>query len=116
MARAITLITTLVMALGLSPTCSAVPEESQARGKLLYATHCVSCHSVEMHWREKKLARSWESLKIQVDRWQKLAGLAWGAEDIEQVSAYLNVTYYHFPVQGRIGLETQESKIQSARQ
>lgn len=116
MVRAITLFVTLVMTLGLSSTCSAEPEESLARGKLLYATHCVSCHSVEMHWREKKLARNWESLKFQVDLWQKAAGLGWGAEDIEQVSAYLNVTYYHFPAQGRIGLETQGGKIQSARQ
>jgi mono/diheme cytochrome c family protein len=116
MVRAITLFTTMVMALGLSSACCAVPEESLARGKLLYATHCVSCHSVEMHWREKKLASNWSSLKFQVDRWQKAAGLGWEAEDIEQVSAYLNVTYYHFPAQDRVGLETQGSKIISVRQ
>lgn len=116
MVRATTLFIPLVMALGLSSTCCAVPEESLARGKLLYATHCVSCHSVEMHWREKKLASNWGSLKFQVDRWQKAAGLGWEEEDIEQVSAYLNATYYHFSAQDRIGMEAQGRKIQSVRQ
>lgn len=25
------------------------------RGELLYATHCIACHSDKVHWRDKKL-------------------------------------------------------------
>jgi mono/diheme cytochrome c family protein len=82
-----------------------------ARGELLYSTHCVACHAIEIHWREKKLVSNWSSLKMQVSRWQKTAAPGWGADEIEQVSLYLNATYYHFPDVGRIGLSSPDNKV-----
>ena len=37
-----------------------------SRGQLLYGTHCVECHTTQMHWRAQRLARDWDSLKGQV--------------------------------------------------
>jgi len=68
-----------------------------SRGQLLYGTHCVECHTTQMHWRAQRLARDWDSLKGQVRRFQGLAGLAWSEEDIEAVARHLNETIYRFP-------------------
>lgn len=69
---------------------------AQSRGELLYTTHCIACHAAEMHWRDKRSASNWASLKVQVRRWQDAASLAWGDNDILDVSRYLNETIYHF--------------------
>jgi mono/diheme cytochrome c family protein len=82
------------------------PVNDMARGELLYSTHCVACHAIEIHWREQKLVSNWSSLKMQVSRWQKTAALGWGADEIEQVSLYLNAKYYHLPDVNRVGLSS----------
>ena len=69
---------------------------AQSRGELLYSTHCISCHTSEMHWREKKAATDWVSLKFQVRRWQGAAGLGWGEGDIQDVTRYLNESIYRY--------------------
>ena len=70
---------------------------AQTRGGLLYTTHCVACHTTQMHWRNDRLAVNWESLKAQVRRWQGNADLAWSEADITEVSRYLNDTIYRYP-------------------
>ncbi|MFB2351610.1 hypothetical protein, partial [Priestia megaterium] len=52
------------------------------RGELLYTTHCISCHTTQMHWRDGRRAVDWETLKGQVRRWQGNAGLQWADADI----------------------------------
>jgi mono/diheme cytochrome c family protein len=75
---------------------SAQTKDDFARGELLYSTHCVACHGAQIHWRDKKLAKNWASLKVEVDRWQRLAALGWNNDEIEDVARYLNAVYYHF--------------------
>ena len=67
------------------------------RGELLYSTHCIACHSAEIHWRNKKLATDWTTLQSEVGRWQKLSGLGWDDDDVAQVAQYLNALHYHYP-------------------
>ena len=67
------------------------------RGELLYSTHCIACHSTEMHWRDKKLVADWTSLQAEVRRWQKLSDLGWDDDDVAQVAQYLNALHYHYP-------------------
>lgn len=76
--------------------CSALAN-AQTRGELLYTTHCVDCHTTQVHWRVNKQAVDWDSLKLQVRRWQGNAGLQWREADITEVSRYLNETIYRFP-------------------
>jgi mono/diheme cytochrome c family protein len=76
-------------------TCSAVAQPVD-RGALLYETHCVECHTAQMHWREQRLARDWSSLRAQVRRWQANARLQWSDADIDAVTRYLNDTVYGF--------------------
>ena len=53
--------------------------------------------TAEVHWREKKRASDWSSLKAQVRRWEDNIGLGWNEEDIESVARYLNSNSYRFP-------------------
>lgn len=71
------------------------------RGELLYATYCDGCHTVQVHWREKKIASTWVKLVAEVHRWQANARLAWSTDDVEAVARYLNALHYHYPLPER---------------
>lgn len=103
----INILFSAILLFGVSSPSGAQPVERLTRGQLLYTAHCVSCHTAEIHWREKKLVADLASLRVQVSRWQRAAGLGWSDNDIEQVSAYLDSMYYHFAASGRIGLHQQ---------
>lgn len=75
----------------------AQPMRDATRGELLYSTHCIACHSAEVHWRDKKLATDWTSLQLEVRRWQGVLGLGWSNGDIAEVARYLNALYYRYP-------------------
>lgn len=69
---------------------------AQSRGELLYTTHCIACHTTQIHWRDARAATNWSSLTFQVRRWQGAVSLGWSERDILDVSRYLNETIYHF--------------------
>ena len=71
-----------------------------SRGELLYSTHCIACHSTQMHWRDKRVVVDWASLKDQVGLWQNRASLGWTDEDVGEVARHLNDTIYRFPRAG----------------
>jgi hypothetical protein len=66
------------------------------RGELLYANHCITCHTAQVHWREQRLVNNWDSLLTQVRRWQGNAQLGWSESDMEEVAKHLNRRYYRF--------------------
>ncbi len=76
---------------------AAQPTPGDSRGELLYSTHCVTCHTTQVHWRDKKLATDWPSLRAQVRRWESNIGMNWSDDDIVAVTRYLNEHYYRFP-------------------
>jgi hypothetical protein len=76
---------------------AAQPGPDSARGGLLYTTHCVGCHTTQVHWRDRTLATDWSSLRTQVFRWQANTGLDWSDDEIVAVTRYLNDLYYRFP-------------------
>lgn len=87
-------VTLLLCGLAHAQTTDQVP---RTRGALLYENHCGTCHSKELHWREKRLAKDWTSLAYQVRRWQDNAGLNWTGEDIGAVAEHLNERFYRYP-------------------
>jgi len=86
----------LMVAATAAAQAQTLPVDS--RGELLYRTHCVGCHTTQVHWREKRLASDWTSLAAQVLRWQANAKLGWSAEDVDAVVGYLNAAFYRFPL------------------
>jgi hypothetical protein len=91
---ALTLMAGLLSASAAPAQGPAAPREP--RGPLLYSTHCVACHTTQVHWREKRLAKDWPGLVSEVRRWQANAGQRWGDEDITLVARHLNGLYYHY--------------------
>lgn len=75
---------------------SGASANAQSRGEQLYSTHCVSCHTTQVHWRERRLATDWKSLQAQVARWQAVESLHWSDEDIIAVTRHLNQRFYSF--------------------
>src|SRR5690606_1071073 len=84
-------------ALLLAAAAGATAAEPADRGQLLYTTHCIECHTAQMHWRAGRLARDWDGLRAQVTRWQATGALNWTPADIDAVTRYLNETIYRFP-------------------
>ena len=98
MKRAVFSLLSAVGVLGCaSAVALAATAQAESRGELLYSTHCISCHTTEMHWRDARVATDWNSLKTQVKRWQGVVSLDWNDADIVAVSRHLNDTIYHFP-------------------
>jgi mono/diheme cytochrome c family protein len=73
------------------------PGANETPGSLLYSTHCVGCHTTQVHWRDGKRVTDWASLNAQVRRWQNNVGLRWTDDDVAAVARYLNAAYYRFP-------------------
>ena len=85
------------VAITIASTLAAQPAPpSAARGEMLYKTHCDSCHTTQVHWRDRRLATDWRGLQSQVRRWQRNTGLKWSEQEIVDVTRYLNGRFYHF--------------------
>ena len=92
-----TVLVTALMFAALPLTAQSPPASAPSRGELLYATHCIACHTTQVHWRDRRLASDYPSLVAQVVRWQGNSGLGWTLEDVREVARYLDATIYHLP-------------------
>lgn len=91
-----------LLVLQASLAMAAAPVASDpSRGELLYSTHCIACHTEQVHWRDKKLVKGWRSLVSEVNRWQGIANLGWSQGDIREVARYLNAIHYRYPPPNR---------------
>ena len=86
----------LCLLFGLNTLSFAQGKHNEARGQLLYATHCIACHTAQIHWREQKLAKDWEGLVEQVKRWQYIGGLGWSEDEVKDVAYHLDTLFYHY--------------------
>jgi len=66
------------------------------RGEALYENHCRSCHEDWAHEREeRRVIGSLDALRARVAAWSIHSGLDWSAEEVEDVTGYLNRSFYH---------------------
>lgn len=91
------LLPALVLCSLTNPAANAQTNSSPAAGELLYLVNCIECHTAQVHWRDRRLASDWASLRSQVWRWQNNIGQSWSQEQIDAVTNYLNGRYYQFP-------------------
>ncbi len=66
------------------------------RGQMLYENHCLECHESKVHIRKQSKVRSLKNLEQEVNRWGQELDLAWRNKEIEDISRYLNHTFYKF--------------------
>jgi hypothetical protein len=83
--------------LGIGGALAQAPPSVEPNGELIYRTYCIGCHTTEVHWREKRLATDWASLKFQVRRWLMNNGIGLGEDEVTALAGYLNRLYYNFP-------------------
>ncbi len=86
----------LLFSLAAALPAAAQTAADTARGALLYETHCIACHTTQMHWRDNRVARDWAGVLAQVRRWQGNNSLGWSDADIEAVARHLNQRYYRY--------------------
>jgi hypothetical protein len=70
-------------------------QEPFDRGRALYENHCEHCHEGWAHTRDRRSVTSLEGLRARVASWSVHADLDWTAEDIRDVTDYLNRRFYH---------------------
>lgn len=66
------------------------------RGQMLYENHCTACHESVVHIRETRRTRSLAALRGRVTHWADYLRLDWGADEVEEVTRYLDDRYYRF--------------------
>jgi mono/diheme cytochrome c family protein len=96
MSRIVRLLIALCLLSGAPVLAYADTKYNEERGQLLYATHCNTCHTSQVHWREQKKVTDWNSLVMQVRHWQGIAALGWSEDEINDVAHYLNVMFYSY--------------------
>jgi len=90
--------TSLMFSFLLALSCATGPASAAelARGKALYESNCSGCHSESVHGRTNRVAKSFEEIVAWVARWNATLERKWSADEIDDVSAYLNATYYRY--------------------
>jgi len=92
------------LTLGLTLSCmSSAHAVDLKRGKQLLEENCIKCHAdmvggdgSKIYTRENRRIDSLEGLNKQVHRCKNSLGVAWPEDQIADVVAYLNKTYYKF--------------------
>ena len=97
MRRTLLLLLALLLHAALPLRAQSPAISATSRGELLYTTHCIACHTTQVHWRDRRLVTDFSSLVAQVGRWQKNTGLDWSSEEILDVVRYLNGAIYRLP-------------------
>ena len=85
------------MALVLAQLSGAAIAADPVRGSALYETRCLACHASSVHKPGARKAKSFDGLRAQVLRWSAEAGGNWSADEIDDVTLYLNERFYRFP-------------------
>jgi len=84
-------------------TSTAVLAENIERGKSLHDENCTTCHSKMypgdgngIYTRENRRIETLDGLYMQVNRCKDSLGFKWPEDQIEDLVAYLNKSYYKF--------------------
>ena len=94
-----TLLNRLLLAAGLLTTCPVLQAVDIGNGKALHDENCTRCHQPDIYTREKRMVNSFTELQEQVRQCELMAELVWFDEEIEDVTAYLNDSYYRFKIE-----------------
>lgn len=65
-------------------------------GQKLHDSNCMRCHDSAVYTRENRRVQSLPALGKQVRRCELTLDLRWFDKDRDDVTHYLNDTYYHF--------------------
>ena len=72
----------------------AAQAQDVERGRLLYETHCATCHTERLHTRENSIIRSYGALRAEVGRRAALTNRNFSPDELEDVIEYLDRSHY----------------------
>ena len=106
----------LLVATALVAALSSPAQAADAsRGRELYESACIGCHGRSVHARATSSVRSCVELRATVARFADIQGRNWDAEDLDDVTTWLNVRYYGLPMlEGRCGAPTAGARAHRA--
>ena len=76
---------------------SSLEAQEIERGKSIYETHCIACHDRSVHRRESRVAKDFDALRREVERWGANTNARLRPDEVDAVAAYLNGLYYKHP-------------------
>ena len=79
----------------LLPVATAAQDDA-GRGRLLYETHCGTCHYERVHQRIKSDVKDLSDLRDTVVRWAAQTRHNFTLDELEDVVTYLNESHYRF--------------------
>jgi ribosomal 50S subunit-associated protein YjgA (DUF615 family) len=74
----------------------AAAAQDSGRGRLLYETHCGTCHYERVHQRIKSDVKDLGDLRDAVARWASQTKHNFTLDELEDVVHYLNESHYRF--------------------
>ena len=89
-------VSKLLAAAALASVSTLAAAADASHGKALQQENCMSCHGDEVYTRQDRKVTTLAGLDKQVRRCELSLGLQWFDEDVADVVAYLNNTYYKF--------------------
>jgi mono/diheme cytochrome c family protein len=106
----------LLLCLSAAAVCAANAQaQDLARGRAIYETRCIGCHSTSVHTRESRKATSFAGVRAAVARFAGEAGGVWQADEIDDVAAYLNQLYYRYPCPPEICKTAKQAAVGGTR-
>ena len=86
----------ILISLCLLSTSNTLLAADIKNGKQLQQKNCMSCHDDGMYTRDERRVKNLSSLRSQVQRCESTLGLTWFDEEVDDVTAYLNKSFYKF--------------------
>ncbi len=93
----VNLVTNLVAAVAVASGIGVANGHAAEPAQEAHDTYCIACHDTSVYTRESRLARDYDSVREQVDRWQGTINLGWTAEEIDRMTTWLAEHYYRVP-------------------
>ncbi len=67
-----------------------------ANGKTIYDKNCKGCHTTAIHTRPDRIIFSKRALSKRIKFCERMAGAHWSEQQLNDVTEYLNETFYKF--------------------
>ena len=64
------------------------------RNRLLYETHCTTCHTEHLHHRERSTIRSYGALRAEVGKRAAMTNRRFSPDELEDVIEFLDTSHY----------------------
>ena len=72
----------------------AAQAQDVERGRLLYETHCATCHTERLHTRENSIIRSYGALRAEVGKRAAMTNRRFSPEELEEIIEFLDRSHY----------------------